>query len=500
MAGIKHIFVLMMENRSFDHLLGLSGLPGVAPPAASWGLRPGALDRASSDPPHEYQDVQAQIAGTPPNSGFHRQPYASVSLQGFGAGTLPVLTALARAYCLFDNWYASMPGPTWPNRFFAHAASSGGLDNSPSDAECIESETIDSLSFTFQHGTLFERLQQAGKSWRVYHADAFPQVLAIKHMIDPFRLNDGHFSWIGADQASTFARDLNNGYTVDYTFIEPDYGMLSGGLAHGNSQHPTGSVAAGEAFIGSIYRALRRSAIWNDSLLFVTYDEHGGFFDHLYPPPGTPPGDDDRNRPRAAAPVQFGFGQLGLRVPTVAISPRIPAGSLGSQRYPNQCLDHTALISTVRELLGAAGAPLAALTRRDASMPSVAGVCELSQPRALADTPSLDEFTPPPSNPAAAPEAKSAAAAAATASDFSAAPERSLRGFARIAMSLDLAIAQARNLDPIAKARPELELCMPPAGVATASANLPHRTNQLLRYIQAVAERHRSGSTDPAKP
>ncbi|MGH7071445.1 MAG: hypothetical protein ACREFO_15715, partial [Acetobacteraceae bacterium] len=197
--------------------------------------------------------------------------------------------------------------------------------------------------------------------------------------------------------------------------------------------------------------------------------------------------------------IQFGFDQLGLRVPTVAISPWIPAGSLGSLRYPNQCLDHTALISTVREILGPAGAPLAALTRRDASMPSLAGLCELPQPRSRAETPDLDDLAPPSaSNAATAPAPAAQSAAAPTTS--SAAPERSLRGFARIAMSLDLAIAQARNINPIAKARPELQQCTPADGVAVASANLPQRTSQLLQYIQAVAERHRSSSTQLPRP
>ncbi len=503
-SPIQHVFVLMMENRSFDHLLGLSGLPGVIAPDPFWGVRSGAPDRAPLDPPHEFEDVRAQIAGNPPNSGFHLQPYASVSLQGFGPSALPVLSTLAREYLLFDNWYASIPGPTWPNRFFVHAGTSGGLDNSPSDPECIECETIDSLGFTFQHGTLYQRLTAAGRRWRIYHADAFPQVLAIRHMIDPFRLKTDHFRWIGDAAASDFARDLNGGYDVDYTFIEPDYGLLEGGMAHGNSQHPTGSVAAGEAFMRAIYTALRASAIWTESLLFLTYDEHGGFFDRIYPPPATPPGDDDRNRMRAAQPAQFAFDQLGLRVPTVAISPWIRAGSLGSQRFPGRCLDHTAIISTVRELFGTGTARaqpvgsttalpampvMPALTARDSAMPSVAGICDLAAARALSDTP---ELTPSAAPIAGAPAAPAAPAAQPPATHSTAAAERTVRGFARIAMSLDLAMAQANGVDPIAKARPELELTLPPSGKPLPSASLPQRRDQLLEYIRAVAQRHRS--------
>lgn len=498
MSPIKHVFVLMMENRSFDHLLGLSGLPGINVPDPSWGLRDGAPDRTTLDPPHEFEDVQAQIAGNPPNSGFHLQPYANVSLQGFGPSTLPVLSTLAREYLLFDNWHASMPGPTWPNRFFVHAGTSGGLDNSPSAPECIECETIDSLGFTFQHGTLYQQLEQAGRRWRVYHADAFPQVLAIRDMIDPFRLNTDHFRWIGDGAGGDFARDLDAGYDVDYTFIEPDYGMLKGGMANGNSQHPTGSVAAGEAFIQAIYTALRGSAVWTQSLLFVTYDEHGGFFDRIYPPSATPPGDDDRNGVRAAHPAPFAFDRLGLRVPTVAISPWIRSGSLGSQYFDGRCLDHTAIISTVRELFGTAtggnATALPPLTARDAAMPSVAGICDLPAARELADTPSLEGLASvvPIVSVASTGATAQPVAAQPIAPHSTAAAEHTVHGFARIAMSLDLAMAQAQGVDSIAKARPDLELTIPSPGKPLPSATLPRRRDQLLEYIQAVAQRHRS--------
>ena len=284
MSVIKHLFVLMMENRSFDHLLGFSELPGVAAPDPRWGMAADAPDRAPQDPLHEFENVRDQIAGSPPMSGFRQQAYWPVSGQGVGAGRLPVLTTLARQYCLFDNWYASMPGPTWPNRFFVHAGSSGGLDNSPSAATTIESETIDSLSFSFRNGTVFERLESAGRRWRVYHDDLFPQVLAIKHMVDPFRINNDRFSFVRDGGRELLVSDLANGYDVDYTFIEPNYGLMSGGFENGNSQHPRGSIAAGEKFIQYIYESIRNSPVWAETVLFITYDEHGGFFDHRSPP------------------------------------------------------------------------------------------------------------------------------------------------------------------------------------------------------------------------
>ena len=125
MPVINHIFILMLENRSFDHLLAFSGLPGIAPPDASWSMTADAPDRPALDPDHEFEDVAAQMAGEPPMSGFSRQRYWATSRQGFTPNNLPVLNALAGQYFLFDNWYSAMPGPTWPNRFFVHAGSSG---------------------------------------------------------------------------------------------------------------------------------------------------------------------------------------------------------------------------------------------------------------------------------------------------------------------------------------------------------------------------------------
>src|SRR6202021_3339047 len=173
MADIKHVFVLMLENRSFDHLFAFSGRRGVPPPDANWGMTARAPGRAPLDPPHEFEDVAAQLGGYPPMSGFARQSYWNVSRQGFGPGALPILSTLANQYFLFDNWYSSMPGPTWPNRFFVHAGSSGGLANSPSNITTIGAMFWSSLGFSFQHGTLYQALEGAGKTWRRFPGRAF---------------------------------------------------------------------------------------------------------------------------------------------------------------------------------------------------------------------------------------------------------------------------------------------------------------------------------------
>ena len=473
MADIKHVFVLMLENRSFDHLFAFSGLRGLPPPDASWGMSADAPDRAPLDPPHEFEDVAAQI-GNPPMSGFAQQSYWNVSRQGFAPGALPILRTLAGQYFLFDNWYSSLPGPTWPNRFFAHAGSSGGLDNSPSAATTIESESVDSLSFSFPNGTLYTRLQQAGRTWRVYHDDLFPQVLAIKDMIDPFRLNTGKFSWIREGEKQFFIDDLANGYDVDYTFIEPSYGLATAGFENGNSQHPIGSVAAGEAFIQYVYRAIRNSPVWPQSLLLITYDEHGAFFDHCGPPTAVPPNDGAQNHDRAENPQNFAFDRLGVRVPAVAISPWIAQGGLGTRSFPDKAFDHTSIIKTVMNLFRLDGS----LGAREQAANSFESICSLSAVRTDGDATVSLPLSAAAALPAAAPAAQVPQAA-----------DHATNAFSRIAMSLDLSMQAATPLPPVAVTHPSFAMD------ATHGQLLPHAVSsgrtkqQTLDYIQAVAAR-----------
>lgn len=494
-SKIEHIFVLALENRSFDHLFGYSGLAGVTAPDSALGMSSGALDPAAVDPPHEYEDVQLQIGGNPPMSGFARQPYGAVSMAGFGAQGAAVLRALAAEYLLFDNWYAALPGPTWPNRFFFHAASSGGLDNSPSSMTSLAGESVDSLSFDFQHGTIFQQLEAAGRKWRVYHDDLFPQVLAIKHMIDPFRLNTEHFSWLRGPGVDNFKNDLDNGYDVDYTFIEPNYGLAQGGFQHGNCQHPLGTLAAGEEFIRYIYQTISSSKVWPSSLLLITYDEHGGFFDRVAPPPAMPPGDDARNHDRAQHPADCGFDRLGVRVPAIAISPWIQAGGLASRIFGNARFDHTAIISTVRDCFQLPQP----LTARDAATPSFGAACSLETPRT--DIPEIPAQAPSDAS-AQIPTPAESLAVEPAAATLAQAPDHSIEAFARIAASVDLAMAQADATPSIGSTHPlfAAPLGAPPttptgptAGTESAPAPafaLPHtRRARLTDYMRKVAER-----------
>ena len=449
--GVDHIFVLMLENRSFDHMLGYSAIHGQDavtgapteirgltsfslrqlvslyqvgavsglarkknlgwPPTGTSSLRDfltsnsfaGTTYRVSSganfsmlaDPCHEFSCVLNQLCGDnttyPPNG-----PYPQLTNGGFvanyatlggmgdptqsGAAStnpneimkcyapeqLPVLLALAREFMVCDGWHAPMPGPTWPNRLFAHGASSGGLDHSPLNLDIAKWDSVD--GFRFANGTIFDALGRAGLKWRIYAGDDFPIVAAL-HGI---KLAD-------ARDFDSFAADLmSGGYDAAYTFIEPNYDVFSD-YRGGNSQHPLGDVTLGEALIKATYEAIRGSPLWSRSLLIVTWDEHGGFFDHIPPPRATPPGDtapdDDNNVYR------FAFDQYGPRVPAVVISPLIPKNLVDHTLY-----DHASIPATIEACFG-----MRPLTRRDATANTLLPLVSLANARA--DTPTR---LPPP--------------------------------------------------------------------------------------------------------
>jgi phospholipase C len=396
---IKHVFVVMLENRAFDHMLGFSNIQGIdavsGRPAVIKGLNANNdwnLDQNGNkisatspadwampyDPGHEFNDVKDQLCGTGgnypyiSNSGFVTS-YSKVDpahpgeiMKCYTPDQLPVLTTLAQEFAVCDHWFSSMPGPTWPNRFFVHAASSAGLDHSPSALESAGSILF--KGYTFEHGTIYDRLDKANLSWTIYKGDAFPQSLAISGM--NIRALQGRFR-----DFDDFSADLKNpSYTTSYAFIEPNYGhVLTGDFTCGNSQHPKDDVTRGEGLLKSIYETIRNSPVWNNSLLIITYDEHGGFYDHVPPPQTVAPGDAITDPGNNAN--HFDFTQLGVRVPAVIISPLIPKGLIDSTIY-----DHSSVLATVESIFG-----LLPLTERDKQANTLNHLFSLSELRK--DTP-----------------------------------------------------------------------------------------------------------------
>lgn len=254
MLSIEHVFVLMLENRSFDHMLGFSGLTGFdaithaptrinAPPSGisnSWNgesfpAATPAVDPMRVDPYHEFTDVLEQLSGKaatyspsgpyPPinNSGFvsnfaedAKSPSPGDVMQSFAPAQLPVLSALANEFAVCDSWFCSMPGPTWPNRFFALGASSADLDHSPTTAETLSWETID--GFKFQNGSIFEAargffLWKRKLKWRIYAGN---KIFTLAHALKGIHIWD-------ISRYSKFAKDVSDpNYPAQFTWIEPD--------------------------------------------------------------------------------------------------------------------------------------------------------------------------------------------------------------------------------------------------------------------------------------
>lgn len=458
--NIKHVFVLMLENRSFDHLLGFSAIAGTDAVTGQATTAIGLTGTESNvykgqtygvfkpadrvmpvDPCHEFPCVVDQLSGQnvfPPNG-----PYPAVNCSGFAANyaengglpnpqeimkcydasQLPVLNALAGEFAVCDNWFSSLPGPTWPNRYFVHAASSGGLDHSPSDEDIAQ---WFALGAPIQNGTIFDKLNQKSLNWHIYRGDEFPQSMSLKRV---------HFV-ASTTPLRNFQRDFANTgapYKYAYTFIEPNYGdVLNNTYQGGTSQHPLDNVACGEWLIKYVYESIRNSPIWNDSLLIVTWDEHGGFYDHLPPGPTVEPGDNSLTSPLNQ--YAFPFNQLGVRVPAIVVSPLIPQNLIDHRIY-----DHASVPATLEAIFD-----LTAITQRDARANNVTSLITLPTARVTPKTmPAPVEGSGCPFPNPAAPKLVAAApyTTGSVARPLESPNEGNLPGFLNIAHRVDLELS-----------------------------------------------------------
>jgi len=400
LSSVASIVVLMLENRSFDHMLGFlyTDQGNVSPPPASQpyaGLTgtesnpdpatgqpvtvfriepttPNAYFMPGADPGEGYMATNDQLFGStaapanssdvPPLNGFIKDfaytlgweahSWGETIVSGttaddimgcFAPDALPVLSALATGYAVCDQWFASVPTETLPNRAFACSATSQGH--------------MDDKTRTFTSPSIFGLLSKNQLSWAIYGYDAEP-------------LTKSTFTDISGAPASNFGKFTDfqaaaaAGTLPAFSFLEPSWG------SSGNSQHPNYDVALGEQLIHDVYEAVRSGPGWPQTLLVITYDEHGGCFDHVPPPAGATAPDD------TAGEFGFDFTRFGVRVPTVLVSPLIAPGTVYRAPAGGTPLDHTSVLKTVQQRWG-----LPALTARDAAAPSFASVLTLTTPR-----------------------------------------------------------------------------------------------------------------------
>jgi phospholipase C len=328
---IKHVIVLMLENRSFDHILaGCPKIKMTSPPVGvnkfngkTFRQRAGAARQVFDDPIHETPDVLAQLkgnGGVRQNGGFvldyarHYPKLADPSevMKYHDEGALPAIQALASAFTVCDRWHASVPGPTWVNRLFAMSGTSLGRVKMPNGIMNLNLHWYD-------QPTIFDRLNEKSLDWRVYFGDA-PLSFLLVHQWSPRNAVRHHHMMTFYHDA---AGDADKFPPV--AFIEPSY--LQPGA---NDAHPPHDLVEADVLIANIYNALRANdALWKSTLLVILFDEHGGFYDHAPPPAAIAP--DHHHE-------EYTFDLYGVRVPAILVSPYVGDGVF------SDLLDHTSLL------------------------------------------------------------------------------------------------------------------------------------------------------------
>jgi phospholipase C len=257
--------------------------------------------------------------------------------------SVPILSSLAKGFAVCDQWFASVPTETFPNRAFANAATSLGF---------VADKTTPKI---YTCPSIFGRLSDKNVSWAIYGYNRDP--LTRLDYTDTRDADESHFGHF-----RDFQEKAANGTLPAYTFLEPSW------ASSGNSQHPNYDVALGEQLIHDAYYALRNGKAWKSTLFIITYDEHGGNYDHVAPPWHATPPDNSIGE------EQFDFTRFGVRVPAVLVSPLIAKGTVFRARAGT--IDHTSLLKTI-ELRW----DVQALTARDSAAPDISDVLTLKSPR-----------------------------------------------------------------------------------------------------------------------
>ena len=319
-SGIEHVVVLMMENRSFDHFLGW--MPGAD------GRQEGQryLDRyrvphrthhlrvfsscGYQDPDHSYEGGRIQLNGGRCNGWLRSGLSDSMAIGYYEKADLPFLGPAAADWTTFDRYFSATMAETYPNRFYMHAAQTDRLHNSLAQ---------------FTGATIWSRLAEKGVSGKYYFSDVpFTYLLKNGPQSVPF---------------AAFLADAAAGTLPAVSFVDPRFEDEESGTS--GDDHPHADIRAGEAFMNQVYDAVRSSPNWPNTVFLITYDEWGGFFDHV--PPGHAPDVSKRTSLR------------GFRVPTVMISPMAHRGVVSHETY-----DHTSILKMIEWRWG-----LRPLTPRD---------------------------------------------------------------------------------------------------------------------------------------
>lgn len=323
LSGLDHVVVTIMENRSFDHFLGwlpnadarqadLTYPAGDGTLQHPFPLAPDYMGCQYAPPVQSYDGGRAQYNGGKMD-GF-LQVEGPFAIGYYGPADLPFLAQAALHFTTLDRYFCSSMSPTTPNRMFAHAAQSDRVDN-PGPMATVP--------------TIWDRLQEAGVSCRYY----FPVVSG--DALSELTLWGNKYDAISAPY-DEFVRNVSTGKLPAVTHVPPPFGHH---FIPGSDQHPPADIRSGDAFLSRVYRLLVNSPTWHSTVWLITYDESGGFFDHVPPPRAAAanPADTD---------VVDGKQLLGMRVPAVLISP-LTRGDPQDNRVNSLVFDHTSVLKLI---------------------------------------------------------------------------------------------------------------------------------------------------------
>jgi len=328
LSGIDTLVVVMMENRSFDHLVGSletdAGYPGASAIDGLTGternLDAGGLpvmvnlapaETSKLDPKHDWNSSHQAWNGGRNDQFATVNPGANQAevMSYHQRATAPFLYSLCDQYAVCDRWFASVMGPTWPNRYYLHAGTAAGhKTNLPMGLN--------------PPPTVWQRLADRCIPAGYYYAGSIPWY-SVTFPANSFSGNDA----VSPQTIDHFFADAARGALPAFSIIDPDFGV--------NDGHPPYDFGLAEAFLSSIHRALAASVHWPRALLVIVFDEHGGYFDHVPPPTVTDPNPD--------------FRQIGFRVPAVVVGPQVRAGAVVSTPY-----DHVSILATLATRFGIA--------------------------------------------------------------------------------------------------------------------------------------------------
>jgi len=313
LSGIEHIVVVMMENRSFDHMLGWvpnadgrqDGLAFVdknGGTQSTFALAPDFQNCHFHDPDHSYAGGRLQLNGGASDGWLQARTNDLFPIGYYRQDDLSFYGAAVPAWTTFDRYFCSILGPTFPNRLYMHTGQTDRLTN-----------TLNPVRFP----SIWDRLLDRGLSGRYYFSDG-PVTILLGNRTAA-RINK---------QLPRFFEDAASGNLPNVAYIDPAFGGAGQGLS--NDDHPVADIRNGQAFLSRIYDAIIASPNWENTVLIVNYDEWGGFYDHVAPPMA-PLTEQD--------PIIGNDGRLGFRVPCLMMSPLARRGFVSHQQY-----DHTSIL------------------------------------------------------------------------------------------------------------------------------------------------------------